>query len=805
MSSNKLSTSAIKRSTILGVLIIAVFAALLLRVLYIQTVNFDKYQQKVIEQMTTKSKVAADRGKIYDKNGNILATNITTYRVFISPSSIKSAQDELPENDTRDYYKIVSQGLSEILGVSYDTVYTQATQYTKYLDRTIKRKVDEQTADAVGKFIDENGLQKMIYLEAQSTRYYPYGSLGSHVLGFTNTDGEGLYGIEYQYDEYLSGIDGYYIIARDSYGNEMPLDYASYIDAVAGYNVQTTLDASIQGFLEEQLDKTVAEHNATNRACGIVIDVNTGAILAMATSSGFDLNDPWKLDARSEELLRASGFAQNSDEYEKIQLNLLTSMWSNKAITESYIPGSTFKIITSAMGFEENVVKTTDSCTCGGSLVFAGRKIRCHKTEGHGTLTFAQGLQQSCNVWFMTLGKRIGVENYQKHVEAFGYYEKTGIDLPGEGSGIFNPQMSELDLVIYSFGQNFNVTPIQHISAVSSVANGGNLLEPYVVQKVTDNAGNTVYEHETAVKRQVVSEDVCKTIATMLEEGVSGDGGAKNAYVAGYRVAAKTGTSEKKERECPRCGSTGVPVPDSNSTTLEGATVEDKRIIYVCSICNFRADMNDFPKSEKYVCSTVAYAPADDPQVAVLIMVDEPQKGSLYGSTVAAPYVGDALESILPYMGVEASYTQKELDNMSVRVSNYKGWSVEYAQRTIEERGMDVIVVGDGSVVTSQMPPVGSYVEKKSARIVLYTTKEAPSEDVTVPDLSGKTAAHANQMLINLGLNIKIEGTPHYLTGNEEIVAVSQSHAKGTKVAKGTVVTVTFRYVGKDDSLESFE
>ena len=755
MSGSKISTGAVRRSTILGVFIIAIFAVLLLRVLYIQTVNFEKYQKKVIDQMTTESKVAADRGKIYDKNGNVLATNITTYRVFISPSSIKSAQDDLPNGDTRNYYEIVSKGLSEILGVDYANVYKQATEYTRYLDRTIKRKVNEETANAVARFIDENGLQNMIYLEAQSTRYYPYGSLASHILGFTNADGEGLYGIEYQYDEYLGGIDGYYIIARDSYGNEMPLDYASYIDAVAGYNVETTIDVSIQGFLEEQIEKTVEEHKATNRACGIVMDVKTGAILAMATSSGFDLNDPWNLDALSEEKLLASGFSTQSDEYDKLQLELLTTMWSNKAITESYIPGSTFKIITSAMGLEEKVVKTTDACTCGGSLVFGGHRIRCHETKGHGTLTFAQGLQQSCNVWFMTLGKRIGIENYQKHVKAFGYNEKTGIDLPGEGSSIFASEMTELDLVIYAFGQNFNVTPIQHISAISAVANGGNLLEPYVVQRITDNAGNVVYEHETEIKRQVVSEEVCKTIATMLEEGVSGDGGAKNAYVAGYRVAAKTGTSEKK-------------------------TAGDEG---------------------EYICSCAAFAPADDPEIAIIIVVDEPQKGNLYGSTVAAPYVGDALEAILPYMGVEAVYTQEELDNMAVRISNYKGYSVSYAKRLIEEKGMKVTVVGDGSVVSSQLPEGGSYVEAKGARVVLYTSKTAPSEDVSVPDLKGMTAALANQTLINLGLNVKIEGTPHYLTGNEEIVVVEQSHAKGTKVAKGTVITITFRYVGKDDDV----
>ncbi len=752
MARGRLSTEAVRRSTILGILIIVVFGALLLRVLYIQTVNFDKYQKKVIDQMTTKSAVPADRGKIYDMNGNVLATNVTTYRVFISPSSIKSAQDKLGENATKNYYKIVAEGLSEILDVNYDNVYKQATEYTKYLDRTIKRKVDEKTADAVAAFANDNGLEDMIYLEAQSTRYYPYNSLGGHVIGFTSGDGAGLYGIEYQYDEYLKGIDGYYIKARDSFGNEMPLEYASYIDAVDGYNVHTTIDATIQGFLEEQIELTVAEHKATNRACGIVMDVKTGAILAMATSSKFDLNDPWQLDELSAAELVASGYSESSDAYQDLRLELLTNMWSNKAITESYIPGSTFKIITSSMALEEGVVKTGDVCTCGGSLVFSGHKIHCHKVKGHGTLTFSQGLQQSCNVWFMTLGTRIGIDNYKKHVEAFGYKEKTGIDLPGEGGSIFASEMTELDLVIYAFGQNFNVTPIQHISAISAVANGGNLLTPYVVQKITDNSGNTVYEHKVDLKRQVVSEDVCKTIATMLEEGVSGDGGAKNAYVAGYRVAAKTGTSEKK-------------------------TAGDEG---------------------EYICSCAAFAPADDPEIAIIIVVDEPKKGNLYGSTVAAPYVGNALENILPYMGVQPNYTQEELDNMAVRVSGYKGWSVSYAQKMIEKAGLKAVVVGSGNVVTAQLPLSGTYVEKNGASVVLYAG-DAPSEDIIVPDLMGKTAALANQTLINLGLNVKIEGTPHYLMGNEEIVVVEQSHPKGSKVAKGTVITITFRYIGKDD------
>jgi len=507
----------------------------------------------------------------------------------------------------------------------------------------------------------------------------------------------------------------------------------------------------------------------------------------MATSSKFDLNDPWQLDSLSNDILISSGYAEGTDAYDKIKLNLLTNMWSNKAITESYIPGSTFKIITSSMALEEKVVSLTETCTCGGSLSFGGHRIHCHKREGHGLLTFVEGLQQSCNVWFMTLGKRVGIENYQKYVKAFGYNEKTGIDLPGEGNSIFASEMTELDLVIYAFGQNFTVTPIQHISAISAVANGGTLVTPYVVEKISDTAGNVIYEHEVEVKRQVVSEEVCKTLAKMLEEGVSGDGGAKNAYVAGFRVAAKTGTSEKKERECPICGSTGVL-----------HSKEEDVINYVCSICGHMGLMGDFRESSKYICSTAAFAPADDPQVAIIILVDEPTRGSLHGSTVAAPYVGAALKNILPYMGVEQVYTEKELANMAIKVSNYKGWSPSYATKTIEKLGLEVLVVGDGKVVTSQLPESGVSIEKNGGRVVLYTGNAEPSNDVRVPNLLGKTALAANQTLVNLGLNVKIEGTPHYLTGNEKIVVYEQSIPEGTMVPKGTVVTVTFRYVGND-------
>ena len=729
MKVSSVSAKAIKRSTWLGIIICAVFAVLLLRILFIQTVKFKEYQDKVLSQITTETKIPATRGNIYDRNGNILASNVVTYRVFISPSGIKNAVENRDAEDNRDYRQLVANGLSDILGVNKDFVLEQIDKYQNKLDRTIQKKVDKKTAEKINEYIAEHELHSMIYLEAQDTRYYPGDTMAAHIIGFTSSDGEGLYGLEYQYDKYLKGVDGYYITARDSYGNEMPIEYGTTIEAVDGYNLQTTIDITIQSYLEEQLAATVEKHQAMNRACGIVMDVKTGAILAMATSSPFDLNDPWELDSISKAMLEISGYTEGSDDYSDYQRDLLTQMWSNKPVAQSYIPGSTFKIITSSMALEERVSEIPHIVNCPGYLVVEGQKIKCHKVKGHGALSFAEGLQDSCNVWFMTLGKIIGIDTFTEYVRAFGYREATGIDLPGEASGIFTSKMTPLDLVIYAFGQNFNVTPIQQITAVSAVANGGHLMTPYLVEQITDDEGNVIYQHETQAKRQVVSKDVCEEISRILEEGVSTDGGAKNAAVKGYLVAAKTGTSEKKEEgatyvavgeykgktiaeakelieasglkcvtfggaqemvvsQSPKASSRVVSdggvvyiyaVEQSNTVQvpmLEGKTLSEARILLEAAGLNFnivntgihskiieqsvtsgmyaeKGSVIDLTMPEGYICSTVAYAPADDPQIAIIIIVDEPTKGSLYGSTVAAPYVSDALENILPYLGIK--------------------------------------------------------------------------------------------------------------------------------------------------------
>ncbi|MBR2020578.1 MAG: PASTA domain-containing protein [Clostridia bacterium] len=779
----------LRRSACLFWIAVCLFGVLLLRILILQTAGYDHYQQKVLQQMTTQASVTAARGNIYDANGVLLATNVSTYRVFISPSSIASAQSELEQNgENIRLDELIASELSSVLDVTYEFVLKQTT-YTRYLDRTIQKEVDEATADRVRELIDEYGLQRMVYLQTTNTRYYPYGSLAAHVLGFTGSDGTGLYGLEYSYNEMLRGTNGRYVTARDALGNEMPYEYREYIEAQDGYNLNTTLDVFVQATLEEQLKMAYTESGGENRAAGIVMDVNTGAILGMAVYPDFDLNDPWSLNQEATDKLNTGGYLTESEEYGAFKQNLLLEMWSNKAITESYIPGSTFKVITASMALEEAVVTPTQTFSCPGYKNVLGHRIHCHKTHGHGTLSFVQGIQQSCNPVLMSVGLELGTSAFYSYLRSFGYFEKTGIDLPGEQTGVFATEsaFTELDLAIYSFGQNFNVTLIQQITAVSAVANGGYLVKPHLVSSITDENGTVIKSFDTAVRRQVVSSAVCKQVSEILEGGVSGNGGAKNAYVAGYRIAAKTGTSEKKERECPHCDSTGKP------TVVDGVSK------YVCTLCGYVGEVDEFAVSQDYVCSTVAYAPADNPQYAVIIIVDEPTQGVLYGSTVAAPYVGNVMKTILPYLGVEAVYTEKELEKLAVSVPDCLYVSASYAKSLCQERGLKVEIVGDeNGVVYKQYPEKRTVIEKEAGRVILYTERGAEPETVRVPDVKGMTALAANQTLINAGLNIRILGTSNYLSGNGATV-IAQSLEAGSEVPRGSVVEVTFRYLNDTD------
>ena len=748
-------TGTVKRAGVIGIMIAVAFLLLLLRILKYQTLDYDKYRNKVQNQITTEAEVIADRGKIYDRNGVLLATNITTYRVFIAPRIVAqmSAEQELK------YDVLIATELSGILDVSYDYILRQTT-YTKYLDRTLARNVDEETAERVRKVIRDNDLEDMVFLQAGTKRYYPGGTLACHALGFTGSDGAGQYGLELQYDKLLAGTNGKYITARDSRGNEMPYEYQSYIEAQDGYSLITTLDINIQSTLEEQLRTTYIESGGQNRATGMVIDVKTGEILAQATYPDFDLNDSRALNEFDQAALAASGLSADSEEYAKLKQELQLTTWSNKAVTEVYMPGSTFKIVTASMAYEENLVNPTETFYCAGyhyPLEGSRIKIHCHKTTGHGAQTFAVGLQNSCNPVLMMMGARIGRERFYNYFRAFGYLEKTGIDLPGEGTSIFYQEsaFSELDLATASFGQNFKVSPIQQLMAVTAVANGGYLLTPRMVKEVVDSQGNVVTSYSTTVKRQIISTETAKKLAEVLEGGVSGGAGAKNAYVAGYRVAAKTGTSEKIDKK------------------------------------------NETGK-EYYICSCVGFAPADDPKIAVIILVDEPTKGVLYGSTVAAPYLAGVMRDVLPYLGVEAVYTDKELANMAVEAPSLVGWYTTVAKSQAESMGFEVEIVGNGSMVRAQSPAPYTDLEAHNAKVILYTESDMEKTTVTVPDLSGKTAVAANEILANFGLNIRIAGTNNYMSGSGA-VAIAQSHAPGSEVERGTVITVTFRNQDADD------
>ncbi len=749
--------------------IIFAFLGLAGRILYLQTRNHEEYRKQVVSQMTTESVIPAERGDIYDTNGVLLATDITVYRVFISPSDIQNAikgvdgEGKKSQKDPRPGLDaLIADFLSSILDVDRSSIIEKAAKVNR-LDETIARNVENEVAVEIRKFINANELENMIHLEATPKRYYCYDSLASTVLGFTGSDHNGLYGIEHMYEDELAGTNGIYVTARDSKGREMPTEYENYVDAIDGYDITTTIDMFIQYELENQLRATLADNGADERVCGIVIDVNTGAILAMSTIPDFNCNDPFTLDEYFLDILSEYAKDENIDEenekYSAKLRELRNISWSNKAITSTYMPGSTFKVITTAMCLEEKVVQVGETFVCTGAYFVPGysQPIHCHKTKGHGTQSFARALQQSCNPALMTIALRLGSAKFYDYFNAFGLMEKTGIDLPGEGNSIFHKveNFNQVELATASFGQNFTVTPIQQIRAIASVANGGYLVTPHIVSEMRDSDGNVVYSFDEGTKRQVVSTEVCETITKILEEGVSGDGGAKNAYVAGYRIAAKTGTTEKKDKRLP-----------------DGSTP-------------FR------------VGSTVAYAPADDPQVAVLIMVDEPNKGSVYGSIVAAPYVANVMRSILPYLGVEAVYTEKELENLNKTLPNYVGWGLEDAKSSLGYRGLEYEVVGDGDKIVKMAPEGGSGV-RKDGKVYLYTGEIESGDKTTVPDVIGKTASLANIMIVNSKLNINIVGATNYENGAGAVV-VSQSPAAGEIVPKGTLVTVEFRYLDGTD------
>ena len=739
----RLNGKIIKRSLIILIAFALVGVTIAIELFKLQILGFDDYQSEVLEQLTVETNVNPQRGVIYDRNGTVLASNQTVWTVYVNPKNIKDNE-------------LVSKGISEILGISYDKV-LEKTKKTGYKYQVIDTDINEELSKKIRAFIDENDLEEQIQLSASTKRYYPFSSLASHSIGFVNADGVGIYGLEKTYNNILEGTNGKYITAQNAQGGDMPFQYEQYIEDENGYNVVSTIDLYIQYQLEAQLKAASIESGAQNRASGIVMNPKTGEIYAMATYPSFDLNEPYTLDSLSQEKLNA--FVPNSKEYRNEYLNLLFSMWNNKAVTELYEPGSTFKLVTTSVALQENASSLNSMFTCTGSLKVDGfyRAISCHKRTGHGTITFAEALQQSCNPSMMKLAFSIGKEKFYQYFKRFGYTVKTGIDLPSEAKGYYHSydDFSNVSLAVYSFGQTFKTTAIQQLRAVSAVANGGYLVTPHFLKEIIDNNGNTIYEASIEQGEQIISTSVSKTISQILKEGVDGEGGAKNAYVAGYSVAAKTGTSEKKDKL------------DENGNT------------------SYR------------VSSCIAYAPTEDAQVAVIILVDEPSIGSKYGSVVAAPYVSSLLELILPYLGIKAEYTEKDENFEKYTVQSLKGYDLDEATKILENDNVEFEIVGDGGIVCSQMPIGGTEIYKKSGKVILYTEKEMQNTGV-VPNVVGKTAEEANILLSKCGFNVRIEGATNYKFG-QGVTVVSQSYSEGTPLPKGTVITIKVLFTDHKD------
>ncbi len=704
-------------------------AVLLLRTGYLQIVRGNELKQAAVEQQTRDSIVSSERGTIYDRNMKVLAQSASTNMVCVVPVTIKEVGNA----------EEVARALSEILELDYESVYAK-TQKNSYYE-IVKRRVESEQVEEI-RALKLSGIR----LDADTKRYYPNGSLASHVIGFTGNDNQGLWGLESVYDNVLQGQAGRIITAKSANGSDMPYEYEQYMDPIQGSDLVLTIDETIQHFVEKHLETAVAETDVQQGAAAIVMDPKTGEILAMATKPDYDLNQPMTL---TNESVLASLEELEGEEYDKKYTEELNRLWRNKAVVDTYEPGSTFKAIVAAAALEENEVSLGEGFFCGGSKTVSGVTINCHNRNGHGAQTFEQGVHNSCNPVFMEIGARLGMSNFRKYYKSFGFGEVTGFDLPGEAEGIFftEDNFRDLELATSSFGQGFNVTPLQMITAMSAIANGGYLMKPYIVKQINDENGNAIEVTEPTVIRQVVSTETSRNMCNILE-GVVSDGGGKNAYVKGYRVAGKTGTSEKQPRG-----------------------------------------------NEKYVASFLGFAPADDPQLACIVILDEPV-GEYYGSMIAAPVVGRIMEDSLRYLGVERQYSEGEEGETDVNMPDVTGKTTEEAAAALMEVGLKYHVIGEaGEKVENQMPRAGTAV-RKDAVCILYAG-EAAEEKILVPDVLGMSVADVNTGLANADLNFMLRGTGR-LNAAGVLRSVSQEPPAGTEVPKGTVVQVEFRYTGNE-------
>ena len=777
-SSERANRTILTRTMILMVLCgVLLFVPLIATLYNLMIVEHDKYEEMAIANQTRKTTLTASRGVIYDRNMNILASSSTVETIFLDPNAlVRRAEEEEKKRQAGKEYNaavtvdFIARGLGEILDVEPEFVRQQAAD-TKYYYKVIKRKVPEETAQKVREFITEYSLSGIINLEMDSQRYYPYTSLAAQIMGFVRSDNVGAEGLEAYYDGQLTGNAGAIITTKGNNGSEMLYTYEKYYDASDGNSLVLTLDTTVQHYLEKNLEEAVAKYDVQNGAFGIVMDANTGEILGMATLGSYDPNNYLEIyqdDLREEledlyqDTIRfdedSRAYKEGLEEYNKQVAAARLLQWRNRCVSDGYEPGSVFKLITLAAGLDCGVVTENDHFVCNGfGHIYYGRAqpVDCWKHGGHGDVDTKQALAGSCNPSFASIGVRVGGETFYDYVEAFGFLDQTGIDLPGEAKGLFfnygnytNPD-STASLISSSFGQTFRITPIQMARAVAAVVNGGYLMEPYVVREVQDADGNTIESHEPTVVRQVISEETSATMRTMMEYVVT-DGTAGKGKVPGYRVGGKTGTSEK------------IDVFDEN-----GERTEDK------------------------ICSFVGVAPIDDPQYVVLVALDSPSRETgllIGGGAMAAPTVAGVMTDILPYLGIEPDVSDEDLNLITLSVPDLSGMTEAEAAATLSEKSFTYRKVGEGAVVMDQIPAVGALIPGKS-EVILYFSQEAPDKKVKVPDFTGMTLVAANNYATSEGLYMLITGV------NQDaynVAATYQDPAAGTEVPLGTTVTVEF-------------
>lgn len=723
-----------RRSVFLILLIlVAGFGAVIARLAYLQLVQGSYLQEKAVEQQLTDTTVSAKRGTIYDTNGKVLAQSASVWKVVLAPAYFETEEQRVQ----------VAKDLAEILELDEKDVYEKTKQNSYYV--VVKRKIESDTREEIiklqEKIEEEYNLSNVIQLLDDYRRYYPYNDLASSVIGFTGSDDQGLEGVEYQYDSYLTGTPGRIVTAQNANGTDMPFQYEQNVKAEDGNSIYLTIDETIQSICEKYMKKGIEDNAVANRGVCIAMDVDTGAILAMVTVGGYDLNNPYKLPENTQKEIDA----MPKDKQGSATSAALSQMWRNKAISDTYYPGSVFKIITASMALNEGVVDDNSTFYCNGSMTIADAKpIHCHLLSGHGTQNFTQAICNSCNPAFIQIGQKVGTEKYWQYYQSFGFSERTGIDLPGESEDIFFSQdgsMTSVDLAVASFGQGISITPIQMITACASVANGGYLVQPYVVRQIVNSEGNVIENVDNKIKRQVISKEVSDKMNEILEYN-STTGGANNGYIAGYRVAGKTGTSEKL-------------------TSTNG--------------------------SEDYIASCCGYAPADDPKIAMLVFFDTPTGASYYGSQVSSPVFINIMSEVLPYLQVQAEYSDEEMQYVDTTAGAYVGMSVEEAKSKATEAGFTTTVKGDGEKVVSQIPAVSAKIPN-GGNIVLYTDSSSEKEKVIVPDLVGYSISEVNSIASNSGVNASISNAG----ASSAVVSVSQDIEPGKEVSPGTVVTVKF-------------